>query len=259
MYHTFLLGYNIGFTIEDMKLYGDCSKIFSKTSDDQLIINIVCKLQNDVVYFIKDNKMVSKQSRRVWISRLLRYYHQLIYDVYNESYILFHASCIERKGKTIAIAGASKSGKSTCLYNMMSEGSNFVTDDMVLVNKDNCMIMPSPKTITKLRYGVENCVEVNDTGDISKIYLYSFYMNGYKIQTEPQKLDKIIYIKYVPDADNKVVYLNRIEAIDKISKNIFNIGVIKMDDLVNMVSSVEESIFCQYSGDVQLIKNIIDN
>lgn len=256
MQHTFVLGYDIGFSIKDSMLYADCSGIFSETDAKQLKVNIFCMLHNDLVYFIRGNEVVSKQSTRVWISKLLRYYHQLIYDVYNQSYILLHASCIEYNGKTIAIAGSSKSGKSTCLYNLMREGASFITDDIVLIDTENNLAIPSPQTLTKLRFKVENSVEVNDTGDKSKIYLYSFSANGYKKQTVPQKLDKIIYIKYA-NHDN-IIVLNKMEAINKLTENVFNTSMIKMDKMINIVSNVRENTYCQYRGDVELIKYLID-
>lgn len=256
---SYILGYRIGFSIDQLELLLECNEIFHEIKPEELVINIYCYLNGSKVHFVNSEKIVAIYDRAVWLSKLLRYYHELIYMHYSDTNILLHASCLEINNMAIAIMGASKSGKSTCVYNLMQNPKcRYITDDVALLGIEDSKVVPSPQTVLKLRFPVKNGVEINDTGNKSKIQLYSFFKNKYATCNSARQLDKIILLSYEAKIENQMEILTPFDSLKYITKNIFNIHKIKISALAKLVTGNTRVMLCKYDGNVKFVENILN-
>lgn len=66
----------------------------------------------------------------------------------NSDYLFFHGSCVAKNGKALAFIGPSFSGKTTLALMCVKQGFEILSDDVVMIRKDDFSVMPFPMSFT---------------------------------------------------------------------------------------------------------------
>lgn len=90
-------------------------------------------------------------------------------------YLLGHAAAVIWKGQGIAIAGFSGAGKSTLSLHLMSRGTDFVSNDRLMINlKDGCLEMKGVAKLPRINPGtILNNPDIQDILSESEKQMFS--------------------------------------------------------------------------------------
>ena len=119
---------------------------YLKITDNQLMLNIP-----DVAKFFISNGQqifISKTSENYSIEEPIRTYllgSAIGALLIQRGILLFHGNSLEKNGRAIICLGDSGVGKSTIAYQLMKDGWNLISDDLVALDLDNNVLPGIPR------------------------------------------------------------------------------------------------------------------
>ena len=229
--------------LENAKVQSEILKISNK--DLRLYISGVGNfrvLNGEKIFFCRTNANVSDQDLLAFILGSL-----IGAILIQREILVLHANALEKNGKGILCLGHKGYGKSSLAYVLSTRGWNFISDDIVAINKDGKIlqgipyIKVSPNFIEKLK--------INKKDIICK----SFKEDKYLIKQN--NTEKIIY----PVKVQSIYLIRREEEYTKCERKnrIFN----EKDILIHIINSVYRKKFVkafeQESNQFQQITSLI--
>lgn len=141
--------------------------------------------------------------------------------ILNNDYYFLHASMVEKNNYGYIVIGRTHSGKSTTAINLLKYGYNYVTDDIVGINKKNGKVIGINKPIYIRN---SNLVKIEDTGILkikSKDNLYHYLYSNIN-NSEFTMNNNIILLKKCEFNEGKKVDIKIIDGAQKILELISN-------------------------------------
>ena len=119
---------------------------YVKIADNQLTLNI----PDIAKFFITNGKQIfiSKTSENYSIEEPIRTYllgSAIGALLIQRGILLFHGNSLEKNGKAIICLGDSGVGKSTIAYQLMKNGWNLISDDLVALDSDGNVLPGIPR------------------------------------------------------------------------------------------------------------------
>lgn len=147
--------------------------------------------------------------------------NQIIRIALSDDFYFLHASMVEKNNYGYVVIGKTHSGKSTTAINLLEYGYNYVTDDIVGINKKNGKVIGINKPI----YIRNPNLVSSDNNEIKKVYfnndLYNYLYSN--INTQLLNLNKnLIILKREKFEDEKYFEVNYINGAKKILDLIAN-------------------------------------
>ncbi len=185
------------------------------------------------VYFLDSyDKEAKKKIARNFITNLFIRLYQL------KGALLLHCSCVEKDNKSVIIVGKANSGKTVTMLNLLDFGFNFITNDFLIVDKNNNKLefLPSPQFIGIRRSSRWLELEKNkkyaslkSEGYIrvaeDRIYMSPqdlINLNNVNIGNICSELKMIVIPQYTPNSDYCCVVANNSQKIKILDNNKFN-------------------------------------
>lgn len=164
--------------------------------------------------------------------------------------LLFHAAVIEKKGTTVMFPGEAGSGKTTLVAALLRSGCLFYSDELAVINIDDLNVFPLPLPMS-IKPGSVGPLESYYPGLFNRlIYLRS---DGKKVRyispsshdlplaNSSTKVDYLIFPIYSEDAGNKLVEINKTEALQRLALTGSSNRDFTNRDVKAMISLIDEN------------------
>ena len=178
------------------------------------------------------DKEAKKKIARNFITNLFIRLYQL------KGALLLHCSCVEKDNKSVIIVGNANSGKTVTMLNLLDFGFNFITNDFLIVDKNNNKLefLPSPQFIGIRRSSRWLSLEKNrkyaslkSEGYIrvaeDRIYMSPqdlINLNNVNIGNIYSDLKMIVIPQYAPKSDYNCAIVDNSQKTEVLYNNKFN-------------------------------------
>lgn len=176
--------------INALKLkYGGYIKVSSQKLDNIIIVT----QGNDNYKVCFDNKYISTTSPLQAIDDIF-----FKYTNFNDNIFAIHGAAVEHKHKAYIFLAATESGKSTLTSYLTSNGFGYITDDCILLDKQNFSVHPFPTPIQLRSGGLDVLKKLNiepkETILLNTENILRYVYTPDNCINTPTKLDKIFFI-----------------------------------------------------------------
>jgi hypothetical protein len=167
-----------------------------------------------------------------------------------KDHLLFHAAVIEKEGTTVMFPGEAGSGKTTLVAALLRSGCWFYSDELAVINIDDLNVFPLPLPMS-IKPGSVGPLEPYYPGLFNRqIYLRS---DGKKVRyispsshdlplaKSSTKVDYLIFPKYCGDAGNKLVEIDKTEALQRLALTGSSNRNFTDRDVKAMISLIDEN------------------
>lgn len=170
---------------------------------------------------------------------------------HSNHYLIIHAAVVERNGQAVILPGLPGSGKSTLCAALVCCGWRLLSDEMALLSKVDGKIYPIPRPISLKNQSIELIRNfshqtvfgkiVNETAKGSVGHMRP-PEQSILLSDQPAFACKLIFPRFIPDAETRLTPLSKGRAMLKIAENCFNynvLGVQGFDTLGAMIEQVD--------------------
>ena len=164
-------------------------------------------------------------------------------------YLIIHAAVIERGGFAAILPAPPGCGKSTLCAGLVNRGWRLLSDELTLVGIDDGMILPLPRPVSLknasigiIKSYVPGSVFSPTVMDTTKGSVAHMKPTADSVRRAGEKARPgwIIFPKYEPDAEARLVALPRSRTLMRVAENAFNfnaLGARGFDTLAKMIDS----------------------
>ena len=164
-------------------------------------------------------------------------------------YLIIHAAVIERGGLAAVLPAPPGSGKSTLCAGLVNRGWRLLSDELTLVGIDDGMILPLPRPVSLknasigiIKSYVPGSVFSPTVMDTTKGSVAHMKPTADSVRRAGEKARPawIIFPKYEPEAEARLVALPRSRTLMRVAENAFNfnaLGARGFDTLAKMIDS----------------------
>lgn len=212
-------------------------------------------IEND--YYLKTENKNLKQIEL----ELFDYLNQLIRIALKKDFYFLHASMVEKNHEGFIIIGKTHSGKSTIAINLLGYGYNYVTDDIVGINKKSGEVIGINKPIyirnSNLVFTEKSEIKTIKINDNMSYYMYK--SNYSKPLVLNSNLILISRINQTNDNSYKIKMLDGSDKILQILENTFNEDINKniISDFTRLFKN-KKIIKIEYYDNINIAKVIFD-
>ena len=140
--------------------------------------------------------------------------------------LLFHAAVIEMGETTVMFPGEAGSGKTTIVAALLRSGCRFYSDELAVINVDNLNVFSLPlpmsikpgsvKPLERYYPGLFNR-QIYLRSDGKKVRYISPFPQDLPIANSSAKVDFIVFLKYTEDVENRLVAIDKTEALRRLA------------------------------------------
>jgi len=150
-------------------------------------------------------------------------------------YLIIHAAVVERNGQAFILPGTPGSGKSTLCAALVCSGWRLLSDEMTLLSIADGHIYPVPRPVSLKNQSIEVIRHfapqavfgqvVNDTAKGTVGHMCP-PEQSVQLSNQPALASKVIFPKYIQDAETELTSLSKGRAMLSAADNCFNYNVL---------------------------------
>lgn len=188
---------------------------------------------------------------------------QILFETskYDDHIFALHGAAIEWRDMAYLCLAPTMSGKSTLTSFLVNQGFGYLTDDCILLDRNNFLVYPFSTPIQLRNGGIEilrekysdSMFDVQSWSDgISEHYAHL----PHNIIETPVPLAKIFFIKRT-DSENKVIYMDSVERLTSLLKSPITKYEICGSYLRSLVKLVEFDCSMLFYHDMDYVAHVI--
>lgn len=143
-----------------------------------------------------------------------------------KEHLLFHAAVIEMGGTTVMFPGEAGSGKTTLVAALLMHGCQFFSDELAVISADDLHVSPLPLPMS-IKPGSVKPLEryypgfrhrhIHLRSDGKKVCYLSPSPHNLPPGDSSSRIDVLIYPKYTEDVENRLVKIDKTEALRRLA------------------------------------------
>lgn len=192
------------------------------TIDDSYIVNnndFVISVENkSLIYIIKYNgKILKSRSKEVFMTNIL-YLSERYLETLSDRYIFFHGGAVAKNDKVYIFMAPTTTGKSTMLVNMTINALNYLSDDIIVVDRNNLSTLysfPLPIKVRTLKY-INNDLISNILFEYSNEY----YITNLKTCDKKYQFKKFYILDRFENCSTEIINMKSIDVYQYLLKSL---------------------------------------
>jgi len=132
-----------------------------------------------------------------------------------------HAGAVSYRGKAIIFVAPTMKGKTTLVSYLIHNGFDYVTDDCVLIDKNEMIVYPFPKPIHLRSGGYEilkkSNLKIENVKSLEAKSSIKYVFTPQKIANGKLEIEQIIFIEF-NETSNEITMLNSAQIIQQLMK-----------------------------------------
>ena len=184
--------------------------------------------------------------------------------------LLFHAAVIEMGETTVMFPGEAGSGKTTLTAALLMNGSRYYSDELAVINVDDLHVSPLPlpmsikpgsvKPLERYYPGLKHR-HIHRRSDGKMVRYLSPSPHNLPTGERSSQIDVLIFPKYIEGIENRMVALNKTEALRRLARTGSSNRVFTNRDVGAMIALIErkpcyEMRFSDLHQAVSQLKNL---
>jgi len=229
-------------------------------SSKKIDLLIECDLISSDLICVRYKNVSLKYQRNNWISRLF----QLLPTIYSEvlhQFIFLHGSCFCVNDNIVLLLGHSRSGKSTALYNLLSNNAvRYVSDEIIAIEPIKRYILPLSNKPIQLRedaVSIKNCTFIDDAWNINKVT----YVCPEIKETDYLSFNKYrltyCFIKYDENCNFQTNTMSAYELVNALFHSCFNISKAHQNLIASITAKNTKAIEVRYNGNIEKLYEVV--
>ena len=173
-----------------------------------------------------------------------------------KEYLLFHAAVVKMGSTTVMFPGEAGSGKTTLVAALLAQGSRLYSDELAVIDVDDLHVFPLPlpmsikpgsvKPLERYYPGLHHRT-IHHRTDGKRVRYLSPSPHDLPSANSSSPVDFLIFPKYIDGAENRLVALDKTDALRRLALTGSSNRVFSERDVDAMIALVEKRPCYEYT------------